>query len=59
MLSAQAKFLTGPTQTFTTKNKSDNVIIVMLPKEKHGEHKKVERKTYIFKLQKQDTSEPG
>ena len=31
----------------------------MLAKERHGEHKKVDRKTYIFKQQKQDTSELG
>ena len=31
----------------------------MLTKERHGEHKRFDRKTYIFEKQKQDTSEPG
>ena len=31
----------------------------MLTKERHWEHKKVDRKTCIFNSQKQDTSEPG
>ena len=31
----------------------------MLAKERHREHKNVDRKTYIFKKQKQDASEPG
>ena len=34
-------------------------IVVMLAKERRSEHKKVDKKTYIFKLEKQDTSEPG
>ena len=28
---------------------SDMMIVVMLAKERYGEHKKVDRKTYIFK----------
>ena len=32
---------------------------MMLTKERHGERKKVDRKTYIFKQQKKDTSAPG
>ena len=36
-----------------------NISVVMLAKERHGEHKKVDWKPYIFKYQKQDTSELG
>ena len=32
---------------------------VMLIRKRHGEHKKVDRKAYTFKQQKQDTSELG